>query len=65
LAEFGGDFTGEGVLGEIQVFESRQVADFGRDRALERFTIDRIVPRYESLYRTVLAGGDGDGAGTE
>ena len=35
-----------------------------RDRALERFTIDRIVPRYESLYRDVLSGGDGSGAPT-
>ena len=26
-----------------------------RERAIERFTIDRIVPRYESLYRRVLA----------
>lgn len=35
-----------------------------RDRALERFTIDRIIPRYESLYRKVLADGDGSGAPT-
>ncbi len=36
-----------------------------RDRALERFTIDRIVPRYESLYRRVLAeGGDDPGEPT-
>lgn len=32
-----------------------------RDRALERFTIDRIIPLYESLYRRVLDGGDGPG----
>ena len=36
-----------------------------RDRAIERFTIDRIVPRYEALYRNVLADGDGSGARTE
>ncbi len=36
-----------------------------RDRALGRFTINRIVPRYESLYRAVLAEGDGSGVGTE
>ena len=32
-----------------------------RKRAVEHFTIDRIVPRYEALYRDVLAGADGSG----
>ena len=36
-----------------------------RDRALARFTIDRIVPCYESLYRDVLADGDGSRVATE
>lgn len=35
-----------------------------RERALERFTIDRILPLYESLYERVLAEGDESGGRT-
>jgi N-acetyl-alpha-D-glucosaminyl L-malate synthase BshA len=36
---------------------ARQLGEGGRNRALERFTADRIVPRYEALYHSVVAGG--------
>jgi glycosyltransferase involved in cell wall biosynthesis len=33
---------------------ARQMGERGRQRAETNFTADRIVPRYESLYRSVL-----------
>jgi glycosyltransferase involved in cell wall biosynthesis len=35
---------------------AREVGERSRDRALERFSADRILPRYEALYRSVIAG---------
>jgi L-malate glycosyltransferase len=33
-----------------------ELGNRSRNRALERFSADRIVPRYEALYRRVVAG---------
>ena len=35
----------------------------GRRRAVERFSADRVVPRYEAYYRSVLEGGGGEAGG--
>jgi N-acetyl-alpha-D-glucosaminyl L-malate synthase BshA len=35
---------------------ARELGKRSRNRALERFSADRIVPRYEALYRRVVAG---------
>ena len=35
---------------------ARELGERSRIRALERFSADRIVPRYEALYRRVVAG---------
>jgi N-acetyl-alpha-D-glucosaminyl L-malate synthase BshA len=35
---------------------ARELGERSRNRALERFSADRIVPRYEALYRRVVAG---------
>jgi N-acetyl-alpha-D-glucosaminyl L-malate synthase BshA len=35
---------------------ARELGERGRNRALEMFSADRIVPQYEALYRRVLAG---------
>jgi glycosyltransferase involved in cell wall biosynthesis len=35
---------------------ARQLGERSRNRALERFSADRIVPQYEALYRRVIAG---------
>jgi glycosyltransferase involved in cell wall biosynthesis len=35
---------------------ARKSGERSRDRALERFSADRILPRYEALYRRVIAG---------
>jgi L-malate glycosyltransferase len=35
---------------------ARELGEGSRNRALERFSADRIVPRYEALYRRVVAG---------
>jgi glycosyltransferase involved in cell wall biosynthesis len=34
---------------------ARQLGERGRARAEERFTAARIVPRYEAVYRQVIA----------
>jgi N-acetyl-alpha-D-glucosaminyl L-malate synthase BshA len=34
---------------------ARRLAEQSRDRVLERFSADRIVPQYEALYRRVVA----------
>jgi N-acetyl-alpha-D-glucosaminyl L-malate synthase BshA len=34
---------------------ARELGERSRSRALERFSADRIVPRYEALYRRVIA----------
>ncbi len=39
----------------------RAGSEAGRRRAVERFSADEVVPRYESYYREVLEGGDGVG----
>jgi glycosyltransferase involved in cell wall biosynthesis len=36
---------------------AREVGERSRDRALEQFSADRILPQYEALYRRVIAGG--------
>jgi glycosyltransferase involved in cell wall biosynthesis len=33
----------------------RELGERGRNRALEQFSADRILPRYEALYRRVTA----------
>ena len=33
---------------------ARQMGERGRQRAETNFTADRVVPRYEALYRSVL-----------
>jgi len=35
---------------------ARELGERSRNRALEIFSVDRIVPRYEALYRRVIAG---------
>jgi N-acetyl-alpha-D-glucosaminyl L-malate synthase BshA len=35
---------------------ARELGERSRNRALERFSADRIVPRYEALYRRIVAG---------
>jgi L-malate glycosyltransferase len=35
---------------------ARELGERSRNRALEKFSADRIVPRYEALYRRVVAG---------
>src|SRR6266481_9875003 len=35
---------------------ARELGKRSRNRALERFSADRIVPRYEALYRRIVAG---------
>ena len=37
---------------------ARELGERNRTRALEKFSADRIVPRYETLYRRVIAGSD-------
>src|SRR5205823_9306953 len=34
---------------------ARELGERSRNRALEKFSADRIVPRYEALYRRVVA----------
>jgi glycosyltransferase involved in cell wall biosynthesis len=34
---------------------ARELGQRSRNRALERFSADRIVPRYEALYRRIVA----------
>jgi hypothetical protein len=34
----------------------RELGERSRNRALERFSADRILPRYEALYRRVITG---------
>jgi glycosyltransferase involved in cell wall biosynthesis len=34
---------------------ARQMGERSRNRVLENFTADRIVPEYEALYRRVIA----------
>ena len=36
---------------------AREVVERSRDRAVEKFSADRIVPQYEALYRRVVADG--------
>jgi len=35
---------------------ARELGERSRARALKRFSADRIVPRYEALYRRIVAG---------
>jgi glycosyltransferase involved in cell wall biosynthesis len=35
---------------------ARELGERSRNRALEHFSADRILPRYEALYRRVIAG---------
>ena len=35
---------------------ARELGERSRNRAFERFSADRILPRYEELYRRVIAG---------
>jgi L-malate glycosyltransferase len=37
---------------------AHELGERSRDRALEQFSADRILPRYEELYRRVIADGD-------
>ncbi|HZA55344.1 MAG TPA: hypothetical protein VE616_13925, partial [Candidatus Udaeobacter sp.] len=34
---------------------TRELGEHSRNRALENFSADRIVPQYEALYRRVVA----------
>jgi len=36
---------------------ARELGERSRNRALEQFSADRILPQYEALYRRVIAGG--------
>jgi len=36
---------------------ARKLGERSRNRALEQFSADRILPQYEALYRRVIAGG--------
>ncbi len=40
----------------------RRCSEAGRRRAVDRFSADEVVPRYEAYYRRVLEGAEGDGA---
>ena len=35
---------------------ARELGERSRNRALEQFSADRILPQYEALYRRVIAG---------
>jgi glycosyltransferase involved in cell wall biosynthesis len=35
---------------------TRELGERSRNRALEQFSADNILPRYEALYRRVIAG---------
>jgi hypothetical protein len=35
---------------------ARELGEQSRARVLERFSADRVVPRYEALYRRIVAG---------
>jgi glycosyltransferase involved in cell wall biosynthesis len=35
---------------------ARKLGERSRNRALEKFSADRILPKYEALYRRVVAG---------
>ena len=35
---------------------TRELGDQSRDRVRKRFSADRVVPRYEELYRSIVAG---------
>jgi glycosyltransferase involved in cell wall biosynthesis len=35
---------------------ARELGERSRNRVLERFSADRVVPRYEALYRRIVAG---------
>ena len=35
---------------------ARELGEQSRNRALNKFSADRILPKYEALYRRVLAG---------
>jgi L-malate glycosyltransferase len=35
---------------------ARRLGEQSRDRVLDRFSADRVVPRYEALYRRIVAG---------
>jgi glycosyltransferase involved in cell wall biosynthesis len=35
---------------------ARELGERSRNRALERFSADRILPQYEALYRRVITG---------
>src|SRR4029077_6490546 len=52
--------TGAAAAGLDTLIESpnlaRELGERSRNRALEIFSVDRIVPRYEALYRRVIAG---------
>jgi N-acetyl-alpha-D-glucosaminyl L-malate synthase BshA len=37
----------------------KRMSDAGRERAVERFRADRVVPMYEAFYAEVMAGGGG------
>ena len=36
--------------------DARELGKRGRNRAIENFSADRIVPKYEALYRRIIAG---------
>jgi len=36
----------------------KRMSETGRERAVERFRADRVIPMYEAFYAEVLAGGD-------
>jgi len=37
---------------------ARKLGERSRNRAVEEFSADRILPQYENLYRRVIANGD-------
>ena len=57
-----GDVAGMAASG-VRILRDRAVwtrmSKTGRERAVERFRADRVVPMYEAFYADVLAGGDG------
>lgn len=53
--------SGSRILGDEELWREHSRA--GRTRAVEVFSADRVVPRYEAFYREVLAGTEGEGGG--
>jgi len=53
--------AGRGLLADPEAWQT--ASDAARRVAEERFSVDRVVPRYEAFYREVVSGEEGGGDG--